>query len=230
MNTPSQAPSEPPTPPYEKFAVASLLCGIAAIVLCLGPVTGIFAIYCGHFARRRIAQSGGTLTGAGMALGGLILGYFSFLWVLLLIPIFWLLPSKSAARENANRVKAKNTAAQLVLATNQYYREYGRLPLSTAHQNADFSPANGALLDVLRGLNPQENPRGIVFFETPADRFRGSALVDPWGRPYRIVLDTNYDNQINLGGQFISMPVAIWSMGKNGRDESGAGDAIASWK
>lgn len=62
-------------------AVWSLILGIAAFVLCLGPVTGIPAIICGHIAQSRIRKSGGALKGDGMAIAGLIMGYLSFLMI-----------------------------------------------------------------------------------------------------------------------------------------------------
>ena len=140
-----------------------------------------------------------------------------------------LFPFTHAVNENTRRLDAKNNAMQLAIATKQFHAEYGHLPLSSANDSADLSPENGVLLDVLRARDEQENPRGIVFFESREDRFRGSALVDPWGQPYRIVLDTNGDGQINVGNKMLRTPVAVWSIGKNGRDEAGAGDDIPSW-
>jgi hypothetical protein len=56
------------------LAVASLLLGIGTL-LCFCLPVGIPAVICGHKARSRIRKSGKTLTGAGLALGGLITGY-----------------------------------------------------------------------------------------------------------------------------------------------------------
>lgn len=55
-----------------RLATASLICGIAQLVF--GLFTGIPAIVLGHIARSQIRQSGES--GSGMALAGLILGYF----------------------------------------------------------------------------------------------------------------------------------------------------------
>jgi len=44
---------------------------------CSGALLGIPAIITGHVSRGRIKSSGGTLTGGGVALGGLITGYIS---------------------------------------------------------------------------------------------------------------------------------------------------------
>lgn len=56
------------------LAIWSLVLGILTF-LCFGFLAGIPAVICGHLARTRIRQSQGSLTGGGLALAGLILGY-----------------------------------------------------------------------------------------------------------------------------------------------------------
>ena len=232
MNTPGQPASPPPQiPRNDGLAVVSLVCGIASIVLCLGPLTGIVAVVCGHMARGRIARSSDTLAGAGMALAGLILGYFSFVWALVLFVFLTLMfPLVGRVKGNAQRMEAKNMDMQLVTALKQYHIEYGKFPLASTKLDTDSEPDNGAVLDVLRAVNTSDNPRRVAFFVARAESFRGSALVDPWGHPYRIMLDTNLDNQLNVGSEVVQQNVVVWSLGKNGRDESGMGDDIPSWK
>ena len=58
------------------LAVWSLILGILAVISC-GPITGIPAIICGHMARSKIKMNPDNLSGEGMALAGLIMGYFS---------------------------------------------------------------------------------------------------------------------------------------------------------
>ena len=53
----------PPIPRNHGPAIVSLVCGIVAFVLCLGPLAGIPAIICGHLALNRIAKSNGALRG-----------------------------------------------------------------------------------------------------------------------------------------------------------------------
>src|SRR6476469_8096239 len=64
-------------------AIASLILGIASIVLCLNIFTGIPAIITGHISYSKIKKSMGRLKGEGMALTGLILGYLSLPTVLI---------------------------------------------------------------------------------------------------------------------------------------------------
>jgi hypothetical protein len=70
--------SQPVIPPVYKhdssLAIASLVCGLLtwSFVPFFG---GIAAIITGHLAKKEIRDSQGTLSGEGMALAGLILGY-----------------------------------------------------------------------------------------------------------------------------------------------------------
>lgn len=58
-------------------AVAAMWCGIAGFV-CLIPA--ILGIVFGFVAKKKIRESGGTLTGDGMATAGIVLG---ILWIVL---------------------------------------------------------------------------------------------------------------------------------------------------
>src|SRR5258706_316536 len=64
-----------PLPKSEPKAVAALLLGLSSIA-CLGAVTGLPAIILGALARKDIDRSRGTLTGSGMAAGGIVTGFF----------------------------------------------------------------------------------------------------------------------------------------------------------
>lgn len=56
------------------LAIASLICGLVGWTFI--PVLGaIAAVILGHMAKKEIRDSGGRLSGDGMALAGLILGY-----------------------------------------------------------------------------------------------------------------------------------------------------------
>ena len=104
MNPPPMSPA-----PFSKnsgMAVASLVLGIVSIVLCLGPLTGIPAIICGHMALSRIRGSNGLLRGSGMATAGLAIGYCSFAMIIVVgmlsaiaIPNF--IKARAQAQQNA---------------------------------------------------------------------------------------------------------------------------------
>ena len=65
-------------PPTSGLAIASLICGIVAIVSCTF-VTGIPAVICGHMALTQIRNSPMPMGGQGMAMAGLVTGYLALL-------------------------------------------------------------------------------------------------------------------------------------------------------
>jgi hypothetical protein len=79
-------PPPPPAPRTAPGAVWSLVLGILSLV-CFSILTGIPAIICGHLARGKIQRSQGSLTGAGLALAGLITGYVSVAMLVFVIPM-----------------------------------------------------------------------------------------------------------------------------------------------
>jgi type IV pilus assembly protein PilA len=108
-------------------AVASLVLGIAALFLCLGILAGIPAIILGHISWSQIRKSMGRLKGEGMAMAGLIMGYLSIPWILIIaaIAIPNLVRSKMAANESAatSTVRTINTA-QVSYSTSYLDRGY----------------------------------------------------------------------------------------------------------
>ena len=75
MNAPITPPPLSQPRKESPLAICSLVFGILSLVCCASFLTGIPAILCGHAARKRIRNSGGSLTGRGLALAGLITGY-----------------------------------------------------------------------------------------------------------------------------------------------------------
>jgi len=73
------------TPTTNVLAVISLvlsLLGVLATFL-IPIVSHIAAIICGHIARSQIRRSGGSQTGYGIALAGLIISYLSIIFSLI---------------------------------------------------------------------------------------------------------------------------------------------------
>jgi hypothetical protein len=70
-------------PRTDGLAIGALIAGILALVcfwpLCLGIILGPAAAIMGFISRQRIAASGGTVSGGGLALAGLILGIIGFI-------------------------------------------------------------------------------------------------------------------------------------------------------
>ncbi len=90
------------------MALVSMILGITSIVLCLGALTGIPAIICGHISRKQFRESPVPQSGEGMAIAGLILGYlmtiFSIAYIVFMILVFW-----GASTNNASSVPLPTT-------------------------------------------------------------------------------------------------------------------------
>jgi len=153
------------------------------------------------------------------------------------------LPVYQGAQNQARRAQARNDLVQIVAAVNAYYAEYGRYPLTPAtpaDTTYGATPTNELLLNELRSVAALQNPRAIVFLAPPevkdGNRPRGGIgsgpatagqYFDPWGKPYLIRIDTDYDNQVsnpysqNAGGApFLRSGVIAWSFGKDSLSQS----------
>jgi hypothetical protein len=102
MNPPPVGASGVGRPQNSGLAVASLVLGLVGIVFCFGPLTGIPAVICGHKAQSQIKHSGGTMTGGGMALAGLITGYISIAMIVVIAMLAAIaIPNFVRARQHA---------------------------------------------------------------------------------------------------------------------------------
>ena len=72
-NTPPVYPA-PALKRESSLAIVSLIAGIVGWTI-LPFIGSIVAVITGHLAKKEIRESGGTMSGDGMALAGLILGY-----------------------------------------------------------------------------------------------------------------------------------------------------------
>ncbi len=168
-------------------------------------------------------------------------------------------PAFQSVQNSARNAQAKNDLVQIVTAVNAFYTEYGKYPTAATTDVAAKVGAGGTSSDLLfrelRGLpTATMNPRQIVFM-SPSDakdqtnsrsgiKTSDGQLYDPWGAPYGIVMDANYDNQIaNLytadtgaGSASIRQGVIAWSLGRNksggsaAKSSTAAADDIISWQ
>jgi prepilin-type N-terminal cleavage/methylation domain-containing protein len=165
-------------------------------------------------------------------------------------------PAVNGALESARKAKAKNDVTQIVAAIKSYQAEYGRLP--TYGNATTFEDNNDDLMNILRSikdLNGEQlalNPRKIAFIEVRPGKGNKDGIgtgssgagvfYDPWGKPYRIILDGNYDNNIdnpystNAGFPEIGASAIAISPGRDGVGMSGdknattARDDVISWQ
>jgi prepilin-type N-terminal cleavage/methylation domain-containing protein len=179
-----------------------------------------------------------------------------------------LFPAFRAVQDQAKKTQAKNDLTQIVNAVNAYYTDYGKYPLP-AGTTGDFiygpggnsnPPSNSELFYTLQGVNAgtmnannAANPRIIVFISPPyvkndtvGNRRSGVSSTDgnyydPYGTPYDVEIDGNYDNQITAnpytpntgaGPGTLNIGVIAWSRGKDGAQgtDFNASDDVISWQ
>lgn len=104
MNGPIPPTLETPQPKTSALAIWSLVLGILSLA-CFSIFTAIPGVICGHKALSKIKRSTGTLTGQGLAIGGLVTGYLGIAWAIIFIPMM-------LAIAIPNFVKARSTAMQ----------------------------------------------------------------------------------------------------------------------
>jgi hypothetical protein len=144
--------TESPPPPLSgtktsPLATWSLVLGCLGIVLllvCIGPLFAIPAVICGHLAYSRIKHSGGTLSGEGLALAGLITGYISIGLSVVLVPLM-------LAVALPNFVKARQTAQQNFCINNLRMIEGAKQQWALVNKKTDDdTPTAEALTPLLR--------------------------------------------------------------------------------
>jgi hypothetical protein len=103
-------------PKTSAMAVTSLVLGILGVFTC--GLTALFGLILGIVAMVRVKNSGGKLSGNGLALAGIIVSAI----FLFMIPIFaaMLLPALAAAKQKAQLINCVNYEKQLSLAMRIY--------------------------------------------------------------------------------------------------------------
>jgi hypothetical protein len=139
----SGAGSQPQT---SGLAIASMILGIASIVLCMGPLAGIPAVIMGHKANSDIRKSGGFLSGGGMATAGLVTGYLSIfmiaMWGLMAAVA---IPNFVKARKQAQLAACKNNLAIIQTGKEAWAKNNGK-PDDAVPVDADLFGADKKLL------------------------------------------------------------------------------------
>ncbi|HST29893.1 MAG TPA: prepilin-type N-terminal cleavage/methylation domain-containing protein [Chthoniobacterales bacterium] len=151
-----------------------------------------------------------------------------------------LFPAVQSILDRAKKVQAKNDLTQIVTAVTAFYTEYGKYPLTPttpADTNYGISTTNDKLFNELRNSGAMtDNTRGIVFMSPPNVRnstnprsgvagtgSNAGQYFDPWGTPYFVRIDTDYDNQVDnpynantgAGPDKIRQGAVGWSLGKD---------------
>ena len=118
---PPPLPAVAPVAKTSGLAVTSLVLGILGVFTC--GLTALFGLILGIIAMVRVKNSGGKLSGNGLALAGIIVSTI----FLFMIPIFaaMLLPALAAAKQKAQTINCVNNEKQLALAVRIYSGDNG---------------------------------------------------------------------------------------------------------
>jgi prepilin-type N-terminal cleavage/methylation domain-containing protein len=152
-----------------------------------------------------------------------------------------LFPAMRSAMEGAKKAQARTHCTAVAIAVNGYYARYNIYPLGATGTGGDLKIQGGnrAIIDILRAQgDPSTNPAKEKFISlTPAKndaRPRNGIdsagdLYDPWGHPYEILIDSNYDETVAdpFSGEEMDGTVLVWSVGRDG--EAGTDDDVTTW-
>lgn len=179
---------------------------------------------------------------------------FTLVELLVVIAIIAVLASAGFAAGNAALQKARRTAAlataiAIETAVNNFYTEYGSMPVDGDEDTKVVQTDTDLdFLRVLLGMETTMNTRGIKFLSVKEGKGNKNGLIytangsnirglyDPWGGPFHVALDLNYDERIEVspsaGGKTTlnGRRVAVWSNGNDGVDGGGKGtDDVKTW-
>lgn len=184
---------------------------------------------------------------------------FTLVELLVVIAIIAVLAGAGFAAGNAAIQKAKRTTAlatctAIESAVNNFYTEYGSIPKENADENTPIKTDTD--LDFLKVLLGQEgnsgtvlNNRSIKFLSVREGKAKKNGMMydstgkptglyDPWGGPYLVVLDSNYDEKLEVSTAAVSTKktlngrrVAVWSNGADAVKGTGgkAADDVLTW-
>jgi prepilin-type N-terminal cleavage/methylation domain-containing protein len=182
-----------------------------------------------------------------------------------------LLPVLANAKKQAKIKAAKVDMANIVAAISGYQGQYTLAPIPEALPNgapktADYSFSqdnNGEVIAILMDIDDlsnaghKRNPQKHSFLNAKITDSQSASGVsrgdynfrDPWGNPYIIAFDLNYDNKVDVASDPVYSPypyrgiphaAIVWSKGPDGQAERGDGtdkgreplnrDNIKSWE
>ncbi len=186
--------------------------------------------------------------------------------MLVVVTIVALLSALVAVQVNralidAHAAQTLTVALQLKNGINNYQQDYNRFPLDArpavgGEDMPEFlTDGSNSIVDVLLGVPPTAgardlNPARTQYAELGPAKGDRSGIVgtdvprrfhDRWGQPFRILLDTNGDNQIKNPDiassdpavsqgkpEHLTMQIAVYSLGQDRLPQTR--DDVASWR
>ena len=190
---------------------------------------------------------------------------FTLIELLVVIVIIAILASLAATQipkiiDDGNRMKVLKEVMELKSGIDAYQLDYNRFPIDSNTNGEDtpelLTDGSNALVDALMGIPPATNggtilsPKRVQYSTFPTAKNDRHGLVgstrpyklnDMWGQPYRILLDTNGDNQVKNPdiqntdpkisqnqAEHLATKSAVYSIGKDKTPHTS--DDITSWR
>jgi len=139
---------------------------------------------------------------------------------------------------------ALRTARAIESAVNNFYMEYAYMPtrlttdteINTKDNVADFlniilglesttgNPLNKRAIKFLAVKEGKNNKNGLIYNSAGT---AVTGLYDPWGGPYKVLLDADCDEHLVVHGKALDRRAAIWSYGPDRK--AGTKDDIKTW-
>ncbi len=161
------------------------------------------------------------------------------------VALFW---ADLKAAKNRDRSSARDAMSKLHLACDDYYEEFQQLPLGSTSNTDEVQLTTGkgnntlmtAICAPVSATEESYKSRNLFVFHEAKDGENGllrnkdgsyAELFDPWGSPYHLLLDYDYNRQLKdpLTSEIITdVKVLIWSPGPD--KKPGTDDDIHSWK
>ena len=180
------------------------------------------------------------------------LAAFTLIELLIVIVIIAILaavafPVYGMVMETVRKTEAEKDVQDLKQAISIYRLEYGKLPYD-GQQDVELNTEDDDIISILAGVEGHPlNTRGHPFYEgkrakdasggEPVGGIHGEGdnlkMADPWGQPYYIIIDANYDNEVQnpVSGGVLRQTIIVWSKGKPRikGTENGPEDWHTSW-
>lgn len=182
---------------------------------------------------------------------------FTLIELLVVITLIGILTSLAFSAYRGAVIRGRNLVAlaavkNVTLAVQNYVADYNRMPVRSSSEEVIDLSAGSLLLAVMMGENVDRlNPKGTRFLPDQQMGKNGAgglvgtdgqwAFVDPWGTPYRVALDADWDQRVSNPDSrnddpSIATPAASWLpmivIGSSaGADKRfGTRDDVVSWR
>jgi len=159
----------------------------------------------------------------------------------------------NAAIQKARKTTALATAISIESAVNNFYNEYGTMPKENMTADTTVKTTDIPILEVLLGLEnttPPMNTRAVKFLSVKEGKSNKNGLIyntagtkvaglyDPWGGPYFMMLDGDYDEILKsvstgqsgaVAKSLNGRRVAVWSEGADAKTKKSSADDVTTW-